>query len=185
MSKLLILIKKDFFRYYGRLSLFLFIRTLYVPSYRYLFYLRLIQSSMPLPLKYLFIILKYRCSRKYGFQIPNTTKIGGGLYIGHYGTIVINESATIGENCNITHNVTIGQTNRGKLKGTPIIGSGVWIGSGVVIVGGITIGDNVLIAPNSYVNCNIPSDSLVYGNPCIIKHSTKACDNYIENILYE
>lgn len=75
--------------------------------------------------------------------------------------------------------MVIGQTNRGKHKGTPIIGNEVWIGINSVIVGGITIGDNVLIAPNSFVNCDIPSNSIVFGNPCIIKHRDNATEGYI------
>ena len=69
--------------------------------------------------------------------------------------------------------------NRGKRKGTPKIGNRVWIGTGSVIVGKITIGDDVLIAPNAYVNCDVPSHSVVLGNPCIIRHKENATENYI------
>lgn len=44
-------------------------------------------------------------------------------------------------------------------------------------------GNNVLIAPNSYVNCDIPSDSVVFGNPCIIKHNPNATFGYIINTI--
>ena len=54
-----------------------------------------------------------------------------------------------------------------------VIGNDVWIGVQATIVGKIVIGDDVLIAPNSYVNCDIPSHSVVFGNPCIIKHRDK------------
>jgi serine O-acetyltransferase len=49
--------------------------------------------------------------------------------MGHFGSVVINEYAKIGKNCNIAHNATIGQANRGKLKGYPTIGDNVWIGT--------------------------------------------------------
>lgn len=55
-------------------------------------------------------------------------------------------------NCNIHKGVTIGQENRGKRQGTPIIGDNVWIGMNVTIVGNIKIGNDVLIAPNTYLN---------------------------------
>ena len=42
------------------------------------------------------------------------------------------------------------------------------IGANASIVGKITIGNDVLIAPNSFVDCDIPSNYIVYGNPCII-----------------
>ena len=79
--------------------------------------------------------------------------------------------------------VTIGQENRGKRRGTPVIGNKVWIGVNATIVGKITIGDDVLIAPNTYVNCDIPSHSVVFGNPCIIKHRDNATEEYIDNVV--
>ena len=60
-----------------------------------------------------------------------------------------------------------------------MIGNEVWIGINVAIVGKVTIGDYVLIAPNSYVNCDVPSHSIVFGNPCIIKHRENATEGYI------
>lgn len=117
-------------------------------------------------------ILARHYSIKYGFQIPYSTQIGYGLYIGHFGTIVINGAVRIENFCNlthnVTHNVTIGQQNRGKKKGCPTIGDYVWIGTGAVIVGNIRIGNRVLIAPNSYINFDVPDDSIALGNPAII-----------------
>ena len=106
-------------------------------------------------------------------------EIGAGLYLGHAYGITINPKARIGRNCNIHKGVTIGQENRGVRKGTPVIGDEVWIGVNATIVGNIVVGNDVLIAPNSYVNCNIPSHSVVYGNPCIIKSRDNATEDYI------
>ena len=88
--------------------------------------------------------------------------------------------AILGKNINIHHGVLIGQTNRGGRRGAPVIGNEVWIGINVAIVGNITIGDDVLIAPNSYVNRDVPSHSIVIGNPCIIKHKDNATEGYID-----
>ena len=114
-------------------------------------------------------------------EISIKCKIGGGLYIGHPYCITINPNAQIGRNCNIHKGVTIGQENRGVRKGCPIIGDEVWIGINATIVGNVKIGNDVLIAPNSYVNCDIPDHSVVFGNPCIIKHKENATDGYINN----
>jgi serine O-acetyltransferase len=114
-------------------------------------------------------------------EIPRNTQIGGGLYIGHPYCITINADTVIGENCNIHKGVTIGQENRGKRAGAPTIGNSVWIGVNSTIVGNITIGDDVLIAPNSYVNCDVPSHSVVFGNPCVIKQKDNATEEYINN----
>ncbi len=119
--------------------------------------------------------------KKNGLEILSPD-IGAGLYIGHPFGININESAIIGENCNIHKGVTIGQENRGKRKGSPIIGNNVWIGVNATVVGKVHIGDDVLIAPNSYVNCDIPSHSVVFGNPCKVKYSENATVGYINRI---
>lgn len=127
-----------------------------------------------------FWLRRYRL--KYGLEIPWETEIGKGLYLGHAFNITINKDAVIGENCNIHKGVLIGRENRGKRKGCPTIGNKVWIGINSVIVGAVKIGDDVLIAPNSYVNCDIPSHSIVFGNPCIIKHCETATIDYINNL---
>lgn len=63
----------------------------------------------------------------------------GGLYIGHPYNITINSEVVIGENVNIHKGVTIGQENRGKRKGCPVIGNKVWIGVNATIVGAVMV----------------------------------------------
>jgi serine O-acetyltransferase len=118
---------------------------------------------------------------KYGFQIGG--KIGEGFYIGHFGTIVKSTGATIGKNCNIAHGVTIGETFRGSAAGVPSIGDYVWIGTNAIIVGKITIGSNVLIAPGAYVNFDVPSHSIVMGNPGKIMPRQNPTEGYICNFI--
>lgn len=117
-----------------------------------------------------------------GLEISTVNQIGGGIYIGHAYNITINSRAKIGRNCNIHKGIVIGQANRGSRKGCPTIGDRVWIGINSAIVGNITIGDDVQIAPNSFVNVDIPSHSVVFGNPCIIKHRDWATEGYVNNI---
>lgn len=114
-------------------------------------------------------------------EIYGKCNIGPGLYLGHAYCITINANAVIGKNCNIHKGVTIGQENRGRRKGVPKIGNSVWMGVNSSIVGNITIGDDVLIAPNTYVNCDVPSHSIVFGNPCVIKSQEGATDEYVNN----
>lgn len=99
----------------------------------------------------------------------------------HAYCITINVNAQMGRNCNIHKGVTIGQENRGTREGCPTIGDEVWIGINATIVGNVKIGNDVLIAPNTYVNCDIPDHSVVFGNPCIIKHKDNATEGYINN----
>ena len=114
-------------------------------------------------------------------EMPFNINIGEGLYLGHPYCITINPQVIIGKNCNIHKGVTIEQENRGTRKGTPIIGNEVWIGINTTIVGAVHIGNDVLIAPNTYVNCDIPDHSVVFGNPCIIKSREYATEGYINN----
>ena len=79
--------------------------------------------------------------------------------------------------------VTIGQENRGKRKGCPVIGDNCWIGTNAVIVGKITIGNDVLIAPLSFVNFDVPSHSIVIGNPAKIIHKENATHEYINRTV--
>ena len=145
--------------------------------YFFLWALRKCQTGNNFLHRILFSILK----SKRHIEIYGRSNIGPGLYLGHPYCITINAGAVIGSNCNIHKGVTIGQENRGARKGAPIIGNEVWIGVNATIVGHIQIGDDVLIAPNSFVNCDIPSHSVVLGNPCVIKHKEGATEGYISN----
>ena len=93
--------------------------------------------------------------------------------------IVINPESEIGENCTILNGVLIGNERRGKRIGTPKLGNNVYIGSNATIVGNITIGDDVLIAPGSFINFDVPSHSVVFGNPGIIRYRKDATEGYI------
>lgn len=153
--------------------------------------------NMPLQLKFLMAFRKVQFSKsifrvfhrlrlnylrkKTGNEIFSHCSIGYGLYLGHIGPRYIHENAVIGNNCNINHNVTIGQENRGPRKGTPTIGNDVWIGANAIIVGKIIIGDDVLIAPGAFVNFDVPSHSIVIGNPGVVKRTENATKGYINN----
>jgi serine O-acetyltransferase len=91
--------------------------------------------------------------------------IGKGLIIGHWGRIVINGNATFGDDIFLTHGVTIGRDIRGKRAGTPHFGNRIVIRTNSTIVGNVTIGNDVLIAPNTFVNFDVPDHSIVIGNP--------------------
>ena len=135
------------------------------------------------PLKLLYKALFRLWANRLGLEICSSPQMGGGIYLGHAYNITINPRARIGKNCNIHKGVVIGQANRGLRKGVPVIGDKVWIGINSAIVGNITIGDDVLIAPCSFVNVDVPSHSVVFGNPCIIKHRDNATEGYINNTI--
>ncbi|WP_448619344.1 serine O-acetyltransferase [Geodermatophilus sp. URMC 65] len=102
---------------------------------------------------------------KYGIDVPYTTSIGSGFYIGHFGGIVVNERAVIGRNCNISQQVTLGQANRGRRKGYPVVGDDVYLGPGAKVVGAVRIGDDVAIGANCVVTEDVPDHAVVVGVP--------------------
>ena len=122
-----------------------------------------------------------RLSEKLGFQINYSTQIGQGLYLGHMGSIVVNWKAVLGNNVNLAQGVTIGQANGGNTDGVPHIGNNVWIGANATIVGGITIGDDVMIAPNTFVNFDVPAHSLVIMEKARTIARENATAHYVEN----
>jgi serine O-acetyltransferase len=121
---------------------------------------------------------------KFGISIPPETKIGSGFYIGHFGGIIVNAQSEIGKNCNISQGVTIGQSNRGKNKGFPILGDNIYIGPGAKIIGAVSIGNNVAIGANCVVTKNVPDNSVVVGVPGKVI-SQKGSAEYITKTDYE
>ncbi len=117
---------------------------------------------------------------KHGIEIDPSISIGKGFCLGHVYNITVNPNAVLGENITLQKGVTIGQENRGKRKGATVLGKNIWVGVNASIIGHIRIGNNVLIAPNSFVNCDVPDNSIVFGNPCIIKSNPDATKGYID-----
>lgn len=113
-----------------------------------------------------------------GISIPASVQIGHSFYIGHFGGIILNSKAVIGNNCNISQGVTIGVSGLGINRGVPKIGNNVYIGANVVIAGNIIVEDNVLVGACSLVNTNVQSNSVMLGVPAI-KISEKGSEGYI------
>jgi serine O-acetyltransferase len=103
--------------------------------------------------KMIFLLLKtilIKKAIKLNIIIPLNV-FGPGLSIAHYGPIVVNSGAKVGENCRIHHCVTIG-TEAGYAGKAPKIGNNCFIGPGVQMFGDIVIADNIAIGANSVVN---------------------------------
>ena len=121
-------------------------------------------------------------SEKTGIMLYENMNIPQGLIIGHPGPIIINGNATFEGNLFLTHGVTIGRDIRGKRAGAPHFGKNVCIRCNSTVVGKINIGDDVLIAPNTFVNFDVPSHSIVIGNPATIHHRDKATEGHIGKV---
>ena len=108
-------------------------------------------------------VIYHRYSIMLGFTIPVNT-FGRGLNIHHYGCIVVNDNARIGDYCNIQQCVNIGQ-NYGS-SNVPIIGNNVYIGPGAKIFGKIKIADGCAIGAGAVVNKDFLDENMVIvGNP--------------------
>lgn len=167
-------IHADAYRYIGEGCNFLKTGKLYflVLGFRYLVWFRVcayLQTRLFFRPLWLFSFLRLQhLSHKSGIQIPYSTQIGPGLYLGHFGSIVINGAAIIGKNVNVSTGVVIGQANRGNMKGTPIIGDEVYIAPGAKIIGAVRIGNNVAIGANAVVTKDVPDNAVVAGIPAKI-----------------
>ena len=104
-----------------------------------------------------------------GIEIHPGAKIGRRLFIDHGMGIVIGETASIGNDCTIYHNSTLGGTGKDKNKRHPDIGNNVMVGAGAKILGPIKVGNNVKIGANSTVLKNIPDNVTVVRCNYIIK----------------
>jgi serine O-acetyltransferase len=171
LNELLYFWYSDFYRHMGKPSFLAVVKCfLVVPGLQYSFYMRLCRYLRSKPLKafglfFIARILLFRCSIRFGISIPDTTQIGGGFYIGHFGEIVVNSRTVIGKNCNISQGVTVGRAYRGKRAGCPVIGDNVFIGPGAKILGNVQIGDYAAIGANCVVVDDVPSHAVVVGVP--------------------
>ena len=120
---------------------------------------------------------------KTGIHFEGNPNIGKGLIIGHWGRIVFNGSLRFGDNLFVTHGVTIGRDIRGKRKGVPSFGNNVCIRANSTVVGNINVGNDVLIAPNTFVNFDVPDHSIVIGNPAKIIHRENATKGHIPDMV--
>ena len=145
---------------------------------RYMIYFRIAQNTKNKLLKYYCEYKLFKLCRKFGIEIKTTTKIGEGFVMCHPYNITISPRAVLGNNVNIMKGATIGLSS-GKKPGAPRLGNCVYVGLNSTILGGIVIGDDVMIAPNTFVNQDVPSHSIVIGNPCQIIHRENATDQYI------
>ena len=168
----------DYYRMTGtkyKVGLKSLIQWLFSHQIRYAFWWR--KCSEKKSIFYKMILKRYAI--KYGLEISPDAVIGKGLYLGHPYNITVGGGVILGDNVNLHKGCTIGRENRGKRVGVPTIGNGVSVGINATVIGNINIGDDVIIAPNSFVNFDVPDHSVVVGNPGVIHHKDNATESYI------
>lgn len=109
--------------------------------------------------------VQMRISEVFGVDIHPGARIGRGIMIDHAHSIVIGETAVVGDNVSMLHSVTLGGTGKEDGDRHPKIGDGVMIGAGAKVLGNITVGHCSRIAAGSVVLQDIPPCKTVAGVP--------------------
>lgn len=132
-----------------------------------------------------FAVIRFLCKiwlfvlcRKYGLEIKAGTRIGSGFVLTHPYNITVSPAAVIGKNVTLLKGVSIGM-NKG---GAPEIGNRVYVGFNSTILGGCKIGNDVVIAPNQFVNFDVPDHSIVLNG---IHHKENATEGLIWKVFSE
>jgi len=100
-----------------------------------------------------------------GIEIHPGAQIGPGFFIDHGMGTVIGETAEVGQNVTLYHNVTLGGVSWEKVKRHPTLEDHVVVGAGAQVLGPITIGAHSRIGANSVVVKDVPPNSVVVGIP--------------------
>jgi serine O-acetyltransferase len=113
-------------------------------------------------------LIQMRVSECFGVDIHPGARIGKGIMIDHAHSIVIGETAVVGDNVSMLHSVTLGGTGKEDGDRHPKIGNGVLIGAGAKVLGNIRVGDCARIAAGSVVLEEVPPRMTVAGVPARI-----------------
>lgn len=110
-------------------------------------------------------LIQMRVSEVFGVDIHPGARIGKGVMIDHAHSIVIGETAVVGDNVSMLHSVTLGGTGKEDGDRHPKIGNGVLIGAGAKVLGNIHVGDCARIAAGSVVLEDVPPRTTMAGVP--------------------
>jgi serine O-acetyltransferase len=136
------------------------------PGFHAIFFHRFLHGLYKIGIPFIPRVLSQISRFLTGVEIHPGAKIGQGFFIDHGSGIVIGETAEIGDNCVLFHNVTLGGTGKHDGKRHPTIGSNVFIGTGAILLGPLKVGNNVRIGANTFLYMvDIPDNATVVGTP--------------------
>jgi serine O-acetyltransferase len=104
-----------------------------------------------------------------GVEIHPGATIGRRFFIDHGMGVVIGETAVVGDDVMLYHDVTLGGRSLAKVKRHPTVGDRVTIGSGARVLGDVTLGDDSQIGANSVVTRDVPVGAVAVGIPAQIR----------------
>ncbi|KAK4771125.1 hypothetical protein SAY87_031657 [Trapa incisa] len=111
------------------------------------------------------VVIQSRVSEVFAVDIHPAARIGRGILIDPATGVVIGETAVVGNNVCILHNVTLGGTGKASGDRHPKIGHGVLIGAGTCVLGNVRVGDGAKIGAGSIVLKDVPPRTTAVGNP--------------------
>lgn len=100
-----------------------------------------------------------------GIEIHPAAQIGRRLVIDHGMGVVIGETAMVGDDVYLYHQVTLGGTSSERGKRHPTVGNNVIVGAGAKILGDIVIGDGARVGANAVVVQPVAPGETVVGIP--------------------
>ncbi len=131
--------------------------------------------------------MQMRTSEVFGVDIHPAAKIGRGLMIDHAHSVVIGETAIVGDNVSMLHAVTLGGTGKKDHDRHPKIGDNVLLGAGAKVLGNITVGRCSRVASGSVVLQSVPANKTVAGVPARVVGEA-GCDQpsvLMDQLLHE
>ncbi len=117
------------------------------------------------PLMAVLALVRKLCEVLTGISLPPECVIDEGLYIGHFGPVIVGPHVRIGANCNLSQCVTLGKVHQGPRAGEPVLGDRVYVGPNSVLIGGITLGNDAAVGAGAVVIDSVPDGGVADGNP--------------------
>ena len=156
------------------------------PSFHVMFFYKIGNVFWRYNLKFVARLIMHFARIFTGIEIHPAAKIGSNFFMDHGLGIVIGETAEIGENVTIYHNVTLGgiapsinSNDQRNTKRHPTLEDNVVVGSGAQILGPVTIGKNSLIGANAVITKNVAAKSIMVGIPATrVGDATKGFQPY-------
>lgn len=111
------------------------------------------------------LYIQGRISMVFGVDIHPAAIVGRGVFIDHATGVVIGETATVGNNVVILHDVTLGATGKERGDRHPKVADDVFIGAGAKILGNIHLGRGSSVGAGSIVLHDVPRGATVAGIP--------------------
>ncbi len=100
-----------------------------------------------------------------GIEIHPGAQLGRRVVIDHGMGVVIGETAVLGDDAYLYHQVTLGTASTSKGKRHPTVGRNVILGAGAKILGNIVVGDGARVGANAVVVADVQPGQTVVGIP--------------------